>query len=109
MINKYNFRGIVGEDLTEKNIEDYAKRIVKYINKNGFSTAVIVGKDNRVSSDYILSILCKVLLKNGIDVNLIGLSTTPQLVYLTQKFKFDIGLMITASHNSWEYNGIKCF
>jgi len=109
MLSKYNLRGEVGIDLTEKHIKDFAKNIVGYIYQNKLNKSVLVGKDNRLTSDYILNIVSSVLLKYGIEISLIGVSTTPQLVYLTRRFKFDLGLMITASHNNFKHNGIKCF
>ena len=109
MYLKYNLRGIVGKDLNEKQIKQYAKCIVNYIYQNKLSPSVIVAKDNRESSDYIFSLLCGVLLNKGIDVNFVGVGTTPQLVYLTKRFKFGLGVMVTASHNLNEYNGFKSF
>lgn len=109
MLSKYNLRGEVGTDLKETHIKSYAKKIVGYIYQNKLNKSILVGKDNRLTSDYILNIISEVLLKYGVEINLIGVSTTPQLVYLTKRFKFDLGLMITASHNNYKCNGIKCF
>lgn len=106
---KYNLRGVVGKELNEREIKQYAKSIVNYIYKNRLNASVIIARDNRESGDYIFSILCGILLKSGVDINYVGIATTPQLAYLTRRFKFGLGIMITASHNSWEYNGFKCF
>jgi len=106
---KYNLRGIIGKTLTEKEIKKFANQIVGYVYSNNYKRMIIVGKDNRISSDYILSVMQSVLLKSEIAVYTIDLATTPELVYLTKKFKFNLGVMITASHNSCEYNGLKCF
>ena len=107
--SKYNFRGVVGEDLTESKIRQYAKGVANYIRINKFAPTIIVGKDNRESGDYVLSVVKTVLLSSGISVCELGVVSTPQLIYMTKKFKFNIGLMITASHNPAKHNGLKCF
>lgn len=104
-----NFRGIVGKDFNEKEIKRFAKKVIHYINSNKYSKEIIIGKDNRRTGDYILSLLQSVLLAKGISVYVIGVCSTPELLYLTKKFKFNLGIMITASHNPYDYNGFKCF
>ncbi|MBQ7798503.1 MAG: hypothetical protein IJ371_05210 [Clostridia bacterium] len=106
---KYNVRGVVGKDIGEKEIKYFGKCIINYIYHNKYTPSIIIGKDNRVTSDYILNLLNSVLLKNGIEVNVVGVVTTPELRFLTKKFQFSLGVMITASHNSKEFNGFKCF
>lgn len=105
----YNLRGIVGKDLTERVIKRFSKNIVKYIYSQGYSKKVLIAKDNRVSGDYILSVMQNVLLSSGIDVYIFNEITTPELAFFTSKFHFSIGVMITASHNTKEYNGFKCY
>lgn len=109
MYLKYNLRGVVGKDLNEKEIRRFAKNIVSYIYVNKHKPCVVIGKDNRVTSDYILNFLNSILLKSGIEVSVLGTTSTPEVAYLTKKFKYTLGIMITASHNSYEYNGFKCF
>ena len=106
---RYCLRGVVGKDLNERAIRKFAKQVVSYIYANKLQPSIIIGKDNRVSSDYVLGVVESVLLAKGVTVYAIDISTTPELVYLTKKFKFSLGIMITASHNSYEYNGLKCF
>ena len=108
-MNKIVMRGIVGKDLNKSAIKLFAKKIVSYIYENKLKPNIIVGKDNRVSSDYILNEINSVLLSCGINVNLLEISTTPEIAFLIKKFKFSLGVMITASHNLAEYNGFKCF
>ena len=109
MVKKCIMRGVVGKDLNEKEIKQFAKKVVNYIYENNYKKSIIVAKDNRVTGDYILNLLCGVLLSKGIEVNVVGVATTPELAWLTKRFKFDLGIMITASHNPSEYNGFKCF
>lgn len=109
MLSKYNVRGIIGKDLKEKDVKKFAKQILGYINEKGLKNSIIIAKDNRESGDYLLSVVQAILLAGGVEVNDIGVATTPMLTYFTHKFKFGLGIMITASHNSKEYNGFKCF
>lgn len=109
MPKNYNLRGIVGKEFTYRDIKRFAENIVDHINKNNVAKSVVIGKDNRVSSDYVLSVLQSVLLAKGVAIYALGVSTTPELVYITKQFNFSVGIMITASHNSWKYNGIKYY
>jgi phosphoglucosamine mutase len=70
---------------------------------------VVIGKDTRLSGEQIEIILAETFTFHGIDVDLVGIITTPGLAYLTHNFKADIGVMISASHNKAQDNGIKFF
>lgn len=109
MPKNYNLRGIVGKEFTCRDVKIFAKNIIQYINKNNITRSVVIGKDNRVSGDYVLSVLQSVLLENGISAYVLGIATTPELVYITKRFNFSVGIMVTASHNTWQYNGIKYY
>lgn len=102
-------RGIVGEKLDEHLIKKLGKALVRFYKSNNLQPKLIVGNDTRISSDYILAILQTILLKSGIEVHNIGVCSSPCLAYLTRKHKFPLGLMISASHNPKEYNGLKFF
>lgn len=68
---------------------------------------VVVAKDTRVSGDMIVSAICAGLMCGGTNVHYVGVAPTGALAFLSQSF--DFGIMITASHNPPEYNGIKIF
>jgi len=102
-------RGVVGKDLSSTLIKKVAKAIVLYYNKHKIKRVILVGNDSRQSSDYILAILETNLLKHGIRVENLGLCSSPCLAYLTKKYNYPIGLMLSASHNPSEYNGLKFF
>ncbi|MEG0614239.1 MAG: phosphoglucosamine mutase [Oscillospiraceae bacterium] len=68
-----------------------------------------VGKDTRVSSDVIEAALISGLCSVGVDVHLLGVISTPAVAMLLRKCDGDAGIVISASHNSMEYNGIKIF
>lgn len=70
---------------------------------------ILIGKDTRISSDMLESALVAGITSQGADVELLGVIPTPAVAYLTVKHKADAGIMISASHNSYEYNGIKIF
>ncbi len=95
--------------LTEKLIKKIAKAIVLFFKKHKLPKKLLVGNDSRLSSDYILSVLCSTLLKNGIEVHNVGICSSPCLAFLTKKFNYPLSLMLSASHNPAEYNGLKFF
>ncbi len=70
---------------------------------------VLIGKDPRISSSMLESALSAGLLSVGVNVMLLGVVPTPAVPLLVQQYKADAGIMISASHNSFEYNGIKIF
>ncbi|MBR6778663.1 MAG: hypothetical protein IKM43_00705 [Clostridia bacterium] len=102
-------RGLAVKDLNEKLLKKVANAIVKTYNKNKWNKILLVGNDTRLSSYYILSVLESVLLKHGINVETVDNCSSPCLAYLTQKFNYPLGLMLSASHNPSEFNGLKFF
>ena len=107
----YDIRGIYGDDLDENVVYTIGLAYAKYIKKNGYNRCV-VGRDNRSSSLPLSEALIKGILEGEeIEVIDIGLVTTP-MYYYAQIFLNDgknimPGIMITASHNPKEYNGLK--
>lgn len=70
---------------------------------------VVVGKDTRISGDMLESALIAGLMSVGCNVITVGVIPTPAVAYLTRKYEADCGVVISASHNPVEYNGIKFF
>lgn len=70
---------------------------------------VLVAMDTRASSDMLESAICAGLCSVGADALLLGVMPTPAVAYLVPKYGYDAGIMISASHNPCEYNGIKIF
>ncbi|BDR58756.1 phosphoglucosamine mutase [Xylocopilactobacillus apicola] len=70
---------------------------------------VVVARDTRASGEMLVSALVAGLLSVGVDVENIGVITTPALSYLIKKFNLSAGIMVSASHNPAEDNGIKFF
>ena len=96
-------RGIFSEDFTLEFIHDLILSISAYF-KHG---TILVGYDGRHSSPVISKIVCSTLNVAGLDCNIAGLVPTPCLEFATKNLGYDGGIMITASHNPPEYNGIK--
>lgn len=72
-------------------------------------TKIIVGKDSRISGDMLEAALSAGICSVGGEVVSLGIIPTPAVAYLTAKYNADAGVMISASHNPMEYNGIKFF
>lgn len=102
-------RGQIKKDLNKKIINKVAKAIVLYYNKHKIKRVLLVGNDTRASSDYILAHLESTLLQNNIEVHNVNHCSSPCLAYLTQKYNYPLSLMISASHNPSEHNGLKFF
>src|SRR6185437_14471625 len=81
----------------------------KYVSKNGNHGKVMIGKDTRVSGYMIESALEAGLCAAGIDVYRLGVLPTSGVAYLTRTIRADLGIVISASHNPYEDNGIKFF
>ncbi|MDC0423467.1 phosphoglucosamine mutase [Methylophilaceae bacterium] len=77
--------------------------------KENKKPSVVIGKDTRISGYMLESSLEAGFSSAGVDVYLTGPIPTPAIAFLTQSLKADIGIMITASHNPYEDNGIKLF
>jgi len=102
-------RGKVDELITQHFVQKIGQSVATYIykeKKNPFKK-VLIAHDTRSSTDKLEKALCEGLTGLGIDVLLAGVMPTPALHYLVSKQPFDMAIMITASHNPAEYNGIK--
>lgn len=76
---------------------------------NGERKRVLIGKDTRVSGYLLESALQAGLSAAGVDIALLGPMPTPAIAYLTQTLRATVGIVISASHNPYEDNGIKFF
>ena len=100
-------RGIVNENITGRLAFSVGLGLGKFILKHNLPTKVIIGKDTRISGDLLLYSLSSGLMEMGIDVQILGIVPTACVSFLTNKLDVGLGVMITASHNSWDMNGIK--
>ncbi|MBQ9742886.1 MAG: phosphoglucosamine mutase [Ruminococcus sp.] len=69
----------------------------------------VIGKDTRLSGDMLEGALIAGLCSVGANVKILGVVPTPAVAYLVKEYKADAGIMISASHNPYEFNGIKLF
>ena len=99
----YDIRGVYNKDFNK----DDAYKVGYFLPKLLNTKKVLVGRDVRVSSPEIFDSLCKGINDAGADVYNLGLSTTPMVYFITAKHHFDASVMITASHNAKQYNGMK--
>ncbi|HTR87794.1 MAG TPA: phosphoglucosamine mutase [Reyranella sp.] len=81
----------------------------KVFNRGNHRHRVVIGKDTRLSGYMIEQALTAGFLSVGMDVFLLGPLPTPAVGFLTRSMRADVGVMISASHNSYEDNGIKLF
>jgi phosphomannomutase/phosphoglucomutase len=102
----YDIRGIVGKDLNEKVFELIGKAFGSILKKNNKKT-VIVGRDNRLSSESLANSLINGFQSTGLNVINIGLVPTPAYYYSLIALNADGGAMVTASHNPANFNGVK--
>ncbi|NCX75083.1 MAG: phosphomannomutase/phosphoglucomutase [Proteobacteria bacterium] len=101
-----DIRGVYPEELNESVIKEIAKGIAKKCFQEDISS-IVVARDGRLSGESLLTTFCNAIAQYGIDVNNIGLATSPMLYFAAKKENSKSGVMITGSHNPKNYNGIK--
>ena len=106
IFREYDIRGIYPDEINEAVVDQIAKAISIKCDKESVSQ-ICIGRDGRLSGESLLSVLSKSLSSYGIEVQNIGLVTTPILYFAAKKSKNKSGVMITGSHNPKNYNGIK--
>lgn len=107
IFREYDIRGLVDKDLDEEVFETLGKAYVAYMRgKKKFNT-VVVGRDGRLSGRAYAHAIIDGITACGVNVIDIGQVPTPVTYYAMNTLKTDGGLMLTASHNPKEYNGLK--
>ena len=103
-------RGVVGENLPADMAFRVGQAVATVLKEDkGSRPTVVIGKDTRVSSDMLESALVAGICSVGGDVKPVGTIPTPAVAYLAVREKADAGIVISASHNPYEHNGIKVF
>ena len=102
----YDIRGIYGQDLTEEVFYKIARAYAQFCGFTG-KAKVVVARDCRKSSDSLFAAFARGLVDEGVDVLDIGLASTPMSYFANASLKADGSVMITASHNTKEWNGCK--
>ncbi|MBP3329918.1 MAG: phosphoglucosamine mutase [Clostridia bacterium] len=102
-------RGIANLDLTCELAMQIGRATAMVLSAQKKRPKVLIGMDTRISSEMLESSIAAGLCSVGTDVLLLGVVPTPAVAYLVKKYRYDAGVMISASHNPCEYNGIKIF
>lgn len=102
-------RGVANSELTSE-LAFRLGRVGAYVlTRERQGSRIAIGKDTRISSDMLEAALISGVLSMGVDVLRLGVISTPGVAYLTKQLRADAGIMISASHNPVEDNGIKFF
>lgn len=102
-------RGIANKELTPELAFNLGKAGTYVLKKTNDRPIIVIGKDTRVSGDMLENALTAGILAVGGNVIKLGVIPTPAVAYLAKYYGADAGIVISASHNTFEYNGIKFF
>ncbi|MFL0196121.1 phosphoglucosamine mutase [Clostridium sp. WILCCON 0269] len=102
-------RGIANKELTPELAYKLGKAGAYVLTAKCHKPKILVGMDTRISGDMLENALVSGILSIGAEAICVGIIPTPAVAYLTRKYGADAGVVISASHNPVEYNGIKFF
>jgi len=102
-------RGIANQEPITAQTTFQIGRAGAYLIKDRNNPQILIGKDTRISGDMLESALIAGICSLGVDVLKVGILPTPAVSYLTRFFQADYGVVISASHNPFDNNGIKFF
>jgi phosphoglucosamine mutase len=102
-------RGVANTELTPELAMALGKAGAYVLGREHERPLILIGRDTRISGNMLEDALCAGILSMGGDVIKTGVIPTPGIAYLVRKYKADAGVVISASHNPFEYNGIKFF
>ena len=103
-------RRIANTELSPELVYRVAKAGAYVLSKHSTKTpTILIGRDTRISGTLIESAMVAGFLSYGANVKLLGVIPTPGVAYLTRKLQADASVVISASHNTFEFNGIKYF
>lgn len=106
----YDIRGRYPREINEKIISEISQRLGRYFSArsgSAFGGKIVIAHDTRLSSPALYQAALAQLKKSGLKIVAIGLATVPMFYFLVKQQKASGGLMITASHNPKDYNGMK--
>ena len=106
LFRAYDIRGIFPEQLDEGTATVLGYAFARFLDHNG---EVVVGQDVRLSGEQLKNGLIFGLVSGGCDVVEVGVVSTPIVFFVTNQLRKDAGIMITASHNPPQWNGLKLF
>ncbi len=103
LFKAYDVRGIAGENLTDEVAYRIGRAAAHYLNV----PEIAVGRDMRLSSPQLAAALLRGIIDQGTNAIDLGMVTTDELYFAVGAFDYPAGVMITASHNPGQYNGMK--
>jgi phosphomannomutase len=110
MVSVSGIRGIIGEDLTPKNLVSYTQAFAAWVTKGRTGEGrprIVIGRDTRPSGVQIVPLVAETLALSGVDVVDLGVATTPTVEIAVTENRADAGIIVTASHNPIEWNALK--
>jgi phosphomannomutase len=105
-LNVSGYRGIWGKDLDEKIAFEFGLTFARTVKKRG-GRKILIGRDARKTGSQIFKAIKSAAEKERLKIEYAGIIPTPSMLLLVKKLSLDGGIMITASHNPPEYNGLK--
>ncbi len=108
-LNVSGYRGIWGNTLTNKIVIDYTRAFVRFTKENSGKNnpSILIGRDGRESGSHIRDIIVNELKRLKVDIVDGDILPTPTVLFTIRNHKYNGGIIITASHNPIEYNGLK--
>jgi phosphomannomutase len=103
LFKAYDIRGIYGSDLNDEFAYEFAKAVAHFSKPKN----IVIGYDSRNSSMKLFLSITKAIIESGCDIIHVGLVSRPMFNWVVTNYGYDIGILITASHNPKEYNGFK--
>ena len=102
-------RGLANEKLNCELVYKLGQASARVLSLAQYKPRILVGRDTRLSGDMLEAALIAGICSVGSEARVVGVMPTPAVAYLARHYKADAGIVISASHNSMEYNGIKIF
>lgn len=104
------FRGVIGDEFTKENVRTVAQALCNIMLADGCPKKIVIGYDHRFGSDYFAGWMAETFAANGIEVGLYSEPMpTPAVMTAVRDCGLSYGVMITASHNPYNFNGVKVF
>jgi phosphoglucosamine mutase len=102
-------RGVVGCDLSCEDAYNLGRAGAYVLTSGAHKPKILVGRDTRISGQMLEAALCAGICSVGAEAEVVGIMPTPAVAYLTRLYNADAGIVISASHNPFQDNGIKFF
>jgi len=103
-------RGLANQEpITTENGIKFGRSVVRFCKDRGLSTDIVIGRDTRISGEMLERAVASGITSAGGKALCVGVLPTPGIAFLTKDLNAGAGVVLSASHNPWEYNGFKLF